>query len=64
PARDVQRRLACSGVNTSVSDAGSARLDLPRRGLSELVRASVHYYNTDDELDRLVHALPRAGTTG
>ena len=64
PARDVQRRLACSGVNTSVSDADSARLDLPRRGLSELVRASVHYYNTDDELDRLVHALPRAGTTG
>ena len=62
PARDVQRRLAASGVNTSVSPAGSARLDLPRRGLSELVRASVHYYNTDDELDRLVNALPRAIT--
>jgi cysteine desulfurase / selenocysteine lyase len=64
PARDVQRRLAAAGVNTSVSHAGSARLDLPRRGLSELVRASVHYYNTDDELDRLVTALPRATTTG
>ncbi|MGH3719511.1 MAG: aminotransferase class V-fold PLP-dependent enzyme [Pseudonocardiaceae bacterium] len=60
PAPDVQRRLARSGVNTSVSRAGSALLDLPRRGLSELVRASVHYYNTDDELDRLVTALPRA----
>jgi cysteine desulfurase / selenocysteine lyase len=59
PAQDVQRSLAESGVNTSVSDAGSARLDLPRRGLHELVRASVHYYNTDDELDRLVTALPR-----
>ena len=58
PARAVQRRLAESGVNTSVSVASSARLDLPRRGLSELVRASVHYYNTDDELDRLVNALP------
>jgi selenocysteine lyase/cysteine desulfurase len=64
PASDVQRRLASSGVNTSVSHASSARLDLPRRGLSELVRASVHYYNTDDELDRLVTALPRATTTG
>jgi cysteine desulfurase / selenocysteine lyase len=62
PAQDVQRRLASSGVNTSVSHASSARLDLPRRGLSELVRASVHYYNTDDELDRLVNALPRATT--
>jgi cysteine desulfurase/selenocysteine lyase len=57
PAEDVRRRLAESGVNTSVSHASSARLDLPRRGLLELVRASVHYYNTDDELDRLVTAL-------
>jgi selenocysteine lyase/cysteine desulfurase len=57
PAQDVRRRLAARGVNTSVSSAGSARWDLPRRGLSELVRASVHYYNTDDELDRLVNAL-------
>jgi selenocysteine lyase/cysteine desulfurase len=45
-------------VNTSVSPASSARLDLPHRGLPDLVRASVHYYNTDDELDRLVTALP------
>lgn len=57
-AQDVQRRLAGSGVNTSVSHASSARLDLPRRGLTDLVRASVHYYNTDDELDRLISALP------
>ncbi len=58
PAQDVRNRLADSRVNTSVSLASSARLDLPRRDLRELVRASVHYYNTDDELDRLIHALP------
>jgi cysteine desulfurase / selenocysteine lyase len=58
PAREVQRRLAESGVNTSVTYASSARFDLPRRGLPELVRASVHYYNTEDELDRLINALP------
>jgi cysteine desulfurase/selenocysteine lyase len=63
PAQAVQRHLAESGVNTSVSVASSARLDLPRRGLPELVRASVHYYNTDDELDRLVNALPRPAAT-
>ncbi|MFZ0875205.1 MAG: aminotransferase class V-fold PLP-dependent enzyme, partial [Pseudonocardiaceae bacterium] len=63
PAQAVQRRLATSSVNTSVSLASSARLDLPRRGLSELVRASVHYYNTDEELDRLVDALPRPTAT-
>ncbi|MBV9160769.1 MAG: aminotransferase class V-fold PLP-dependent enzyme [Pseudonocardiales bacterium] len=63
PAQDVRRRLAALGVNTSVSHASSARLDLPPRGLSELVRASVHYYNTDEELDRLINALPRATPT-
>ncbi|HET9257519.1 MAG TPA: aminotransferase class V-fold PLP-dependent enzyme [Pseudonocardiaceae bacterium] len=62
PARHVQRRLAASGVNTSVSTASSALWDLPRRGLAELVRASVHYYNTEDELDRLIEALPPLNT--
>jgi cysteine desulfurase / selenocysteine lyase len=58
PAADVQRRLGEQGVNTSVSVASSAQFDLPRRGLTELVRASVHYYNTEAELDRLIDALP------
>jgi selenocysteine lyase/cysteine desulfurase len=41
-----------------------ARLDLPARGLPDLVRASVHYYNTDDELDLLVAALRANNLTG
>lgn len=58
PAEEVQRRLSERRVNTSVSRVTSAQLDLPSRGLSDLVRASVHYYNTEDELDRLVELLP------
>jgi cysteine desulfurase/selenocysteine lyase len=58
PAEDVQRRLAAHGVNTSVSHTAESRYDLSRRGLPDLVRASVHYYNTDAELDRLAEALP------
>ncbi|MCA1836036.1 MAG: aminotransferase class V-fold PLP-dependent enzyme, partial [Actinobacteria bacterium] len=57
-AEQVQSRLAESAVNTSISYASSARLDLPHRGLPALVRASVHYYNIEEELDRLVDALP------
>jgi selenocysteine lyase/cysteine desulfurase len=44
-------------VNVSVMDAESARLDWDPRGLTEAVRASVHYYNDETELDRLVDAL-------
>jgi selenocysteine lyase/cysteine desulfurase len=29
------------------------------RGLAEVVRASVHYYNTDEEIDRLVAEVGR-----
>jgi cysteine desulfurase / selenocysteine lyase len=42
----------------SVSLVDYARLDLLSRGLPDLVRASVHYYNTGNELGRLIRALP------
>jgi selenocysteine lyase/cysteine desulfurase len=56
-AHEVRRRLRPQDINVSVSLLGHARLDLPARGLPDLVRASVHYYNTDHELERLVAAL-------
>lgn len=56
-SEDVQTRLSAQQINTSTSPAGHARLDLPHRGLPTLVRASVHYYNTDDEIDRFVAAI-------
>lgn len=58
PAPDVERRLHEHGVNVSVSLVEYARLDLQHRALPDLVRASVHYYNTDDELEQLIDALP------
>ncbi len=40
------------GINTSVSPIDYARLDLEPRNLDALLRASVHYYNTEREVDR------------
>jgi cysteine desulfurase / selenocysteine lyase len=57
PARDVKRHLGEHGVNTSVSPVSDAIFDLPRRGLPDLVRASVHYYNNTEEIDRLIEAV-------
>jgi cysteine desulfurase / selenocysteine lyase len=56
-ADDVRAALATRRVNVSITDASAARLDLDPRGIDELVRASVHYYNTDEELDRLVGCI-------
>jgi cysteine desulfurase/selenocysteine lyase len=62
PAPDVQRRLAAERINVSLMDAASARLDFGERGLDEVVRSSVHYYNSTDEIDALVDAVRRART--
>ncbi|HYG89989.1 MAG TPA: aminotransferase class V-fold PLP-dependent enzyme [Azospirillum sp.] len=56
-AEAVKQALSAKGINVSVSTASSTRYDMDARGLTELVRASPHYYNTEDELDRLVEAL-------
>lgn len=51
---DVAARLRGARVNTGVARAATARLDLGRRGVEDVVRASVHYYNTEAELDLLL----------
>jgi selenocysteine lyase/cysteine desulfurase len=43
-----------------VSTQFSSRLDLKGRGLRDVLRASVHVYNTEAELDRFVEALEAA----
>jgi selenocysteine lyase/cysteine desulfurase len=54
---DVRDALHTQGINVSVMDAESARLDFDARGLTEAVRSSVHYYNDESELDRLIAAV-------
>jgi selenocysteine lyase/cysteine desulfurase len=56
-ASAIRQRLGAQRINVSVSVITAARLDLEARGLSELVRASVHYYNTEDEIERFCAAL-------
>ena len=58
---EVRSALHEAGVNVWVVGAGAARLDLDRRGLASVVRASVHYFNTDDELERCCEAVAGLG---
>ena len=52
-------RCASAGVNTSLSPATYARLDFGPRGLVDIVRASLHYYNDVADLDRLVDVVEK-----
>jgi selenocysteine lyase/cysteine desulfurase len=54
---EVQQRLEQRGVNVSTMDASSAQLDYGPRGIAAAVRSSVHYYNDDSDLDRLVEGV-------
>lgn len=53
----LKSSLAEQGINISVSRTPSTRLDMDDRGLGEVLRASVHYYNTDEEITALVQAV-------
>jgi cysteine desulfurase / selenocysteine lyase len=56
-ATAVQQYLHRQQINVSVSRIGSTRLDMEARGLTELVRASLHYYNSEAEIGRFCDLL-------
>ncbi|MEO8698103.1 MAG: aminotransferase class V-fold PLP-dependent enzyme [Acidimicrobiales bacterium] len=51
-ASEVKSALERDNVAVNVTLRQSTLLDMTQRGISSMVRASVHYYNTDDEIDR------------
>jgi selenocysteine lyase/cysteine desulfurase len=58
-AAAIKAALRAASINVSVSPARGTLLDMRARGLRDVVRASVHYYNTEAELDRLADELAR-----
>jgi selenocysteine lyase/cysteine desulfurase len=54
---EIKRALAEQKINVSVTRAVSTRLDMEMRGFASLVRASVHYYNSEEEVERFFRVL-------
>jgi hypothetical protein len=55
-AEQVQQALAEHSMNVTISTVESTRFDMEARGLNEIVRASVHYYNDEAEIERFFHS--------
>jgi cysteine desulfurase / selenocysteine lyase len=41
-------------INANTSGVRSTRFDMEQRGLEKMVRASVHYYNTEEEIEKAI----------
>lgn len=57
PAPRVKRQLAESGVTVTTSGLRSTLLDMTKRGLDEVVRASPHYFVTPEQVDQVVEII-------
>jgi len=55
--QEVRRRLSEQHINVSVSIPEYTLLDMRSRNIDALVRTSVHYYNTEAEIERFCQAL-------
>ena len=53
----IKRELAKHQINVSISPSNSTLLDMQERKLPELVRASIHYYNTEEEIEFFAQKL-------
>jgi selenocysteine lyase/cysteine desulfurase len=54
---EIRQGLWLRHINVTTSSPFSTRLDMESRGLSGLVRASVHYYNSEAEVERFCTTL-------
>jgi cysteine desulfurase / selenocysteine lyase len=53
----LRSALSGYGVNIDLSEAVDTRLDFEARNLGPMIRASVHYFNTEDEIARFVRLI-------
>ena len=54
---EIKRRLTSEKINVSVAIRNGTLLDMDARKLQSMVRASVHYYNSEDEVERFCRRI-------
>ncbi|HEY8895446.1 MAG TPA: aminotransferase class V-fold PLP-dependent enzyme, partial [Niastella sp.] len=56
-AADIRSKLAAKNINVHIGFARSTLYYMNRKGLDGIVRASVHYYNTEEEIEQVCREL-------
>ncbi|MCG8533148.1 MAG: aminotransferase class V-fold PLP-dependent enzyme, partial [Desulfovibrionales bacterium] len=56
---DIKAALSRKRINVSTSKGSGSLVSFRERGLEEVVRTSVHYFNTDEEIDYFAETLDR-----
>jgi selenocysteine lyase/cysteine desulfurase len=56
-AAEVKTKLAAQHINVNIGFAKSTLYYMNRKGLDGIVRASVHYYNTEEEIEKVCKEL-------
>ncbi|MBA8841097.1 aminotransferase class V-fold PLP-dependent enzyme [Ochrobactrum sp. RH2CCR150] len=64
PCALVKQRLADQSINIGLNGPGYTPYDMSIRGISELLRASVHLSTSDDHIALLVNAIRSISQTG
>jgi selenocysteine lyase/cysteine desulfurase len=63
-ASELSKLLRTRGINSSASLRAYAVIDMDEKGAATALRLSPHYYNTEEELDRVVEELKAVATKG
>jgi len=56
-AEAIKAKLRDGGINVSVTERAWAQWDFGGRNIAEVVRASPHYFNADEDIDRFAAAI-------
>ena len=59
PPPAIKAALGRKRINVSTSKGSGSLVPFRERGLEEVVRASAHYFNTDEEIDYFAETLDR-----
>ena len=54
---EIAHALRDMHINVSIAQRNGTLLDMDARGLTSMVRASVHYFNTEEEVARFCRAV-------